>query len=65
MIDEDPQKRGKVGSIPNPGCLESREIPAVFLRLHSPVEQIALPYASLLKLSHETDEDALELSLVS
>ena len=65
MIDEDPRKPGKVGSIPNPGCLESREMPAVFLRLHSPQEQIALPYASLLKLSLKTDETALELSFVS
>ena len=46
---------------PDPGCLESREIPGVFLRLHTPREQIALPYASLLKLSLKLDETGLEL----
>lgn len=65
MIDEDPRKPGKVASIPNPGCLASREMPAVFLRLHSPQEQIALPYASLHKISLKTDKTVLELSFVS
>ena len=48
--------------VPDPGCLQTREIPGVFLRLHSPREQIALPYASLVKLSLKLDETALELS---
>ena len=50
---------------PDPGCLHTREIPGVFLRLHSPREQIALPYASLFKLSLKLDETALELSFVT
>ena len=58
-------QNGKLGATPNPGCLESREIPAVFLRLHTPREQIALPYASLIKLSLKLDETALELSFVT
>ena len=58
-------QNGKVGASANPGCLESREIPAVFLRLHTPREQIALPYASLVKLSLKLDETALELSFVT
>ena len=58
-------QNGKLGATPNPGCLEAREIPAVFLRLHTPREQIALPYASLVKLSLKLDETALELSFVT
>ena len=58
-------QNGKLGATPNPGCLESREIPAVFLRLHTPREQIALPYACLLKLTLSLDETALELSFVT
>jgi len=49
----------------DPGCLETREIPATFLRLHSPREQVALPYASLIKLELTLDETALELSFVT
>ena len=58
-------ENGKFGATSNPGCLESREISAVFLRLHTPREQIALPYASLVKLSLKLDETALELSFVT
>jgi len=65
MIEEDPRKPRTLASDAKPGCLESGELPAVFLRLHSPQEQIALPYASLLKLTLKTDETALELSFVS
>ena len=36
-------QNGKLGATPNPDCLETREIPAVFLRFHTPREQIALP----------------------
>ena len=58
-------QNGKLGATRDPGCLESREIPVVFLRLHTPREQIALPYASLIKLSLKLDETALELSFVT
>ena len=58
-------QNGKVGATPDPGCLETREIPAIFLRLHTPREQIALPYASLVKLSLKLDETALELSFIT
>ena len=50
---------------PNPHCLESRATPAVFLRLHSGREQIALPYSCLLKLALKVDETMLELSFVT
>ena len=49
----------------NPGCLETREMPATFLRLHSPRMQVALPYASVIKLELTLDETALELSFVT
>jgi hypothetical protein len=49
----------------DPRCVESREMPAVFLRLQSPREQVALPYSSLIKLSLKTDGTALELSYVT
>ncbi|MBI5768675.1 MAG: hypothetical protein HZA93_12830 [Verrucomicrobia bacterium] len=49
----------------DPRCLETREVPAAFLRLQSPREQVALPYSSLLKLSLKTDGTALELSYVT
>lgn len=40
-------------------------MPAVFLRLESPREQVALPYSSLIKLSLKLDGTALELSYVT
>ncbi|MEY2881225.1 MAG: hypothetical protein RLZZ15_3605 [Verrucomicrobiota bacterium] len=49
----------------DPRCLEKREIPAVFLRLHSRREQIALPYSCLLKLTLSLDDTALELSFAT
>ena len=58
-------QNGQLGATPNPGCVESRELPGVFLRLHTSREQIALSYASLVKLSLKLDETALELSFVT
>ena len=49
----------------DPRCLETREVTAVFLRLQSPRERVALPYSSLIKLTLKTDETALELSFVT
>lgn len=40
----------------NPGCLATQEVPAVCLRLQSHRQQIALPYALLLRV--ELSEDA-------
>ena len=40
-------------------------MPATFLRLHSPRERVALPYASLVKLELTLDETALELSFIT
>jgi hypothetical protein len=50
---------------PDPHCLDKREMPGVFLRLHSQREQIALPYSCLLKLTLSLDETVLELSFVT
>ncbi len=50
---------------PGPRCLETREVTAVFLRLQSPRERVALPYSSLIKLALKTDETALELLFVT
>ena len=40
----------------NPGCLVTQDVPAVCLRLQSQRQQIALPYALLLRV--ELSEDA-------
>jgi hypothetical protein len=45
--------------------LETRELPAVFLRLQSPREQVALPYSSLIKLALALDGTEVELSYVT
>ena len=46
-------------------CLESRDMPAVFLRLQLAREQVALPYSSLIKLELKNDATAVELSYVT
>lgn len=46
-------------------CLETRGMPAVFLRLQSAREQVALPYSSLIKLELKNDATAVELSFVT
>ena len=40
-------------------------MPAVFLRLQSAREQVALPYSSLIKLELKNDATAVELSYVT
>jgi hypothetical protein len=50
---------------PDHYCLERRGLPAVFLRLESPRERLALPYASLIKLVLRVDDTALELAFVT
>ena len=40
----------------NPGCLVTQEVPAVCLRLQSHRQQIALPYALLLRAELSEDE---------
>ena len=40
-------------------------MPATFLRFESPREQVAFPYASLIKVELARDETALELSFVT
>jgi hypothetical protein len=64
MIEQRPGGK-KLGSGSDPGSLDSRPLPAVFLRLESPRERIALPYSCLLKLSLKIDESMLELSFVT
>jgi hypothetical protein len=59
------EKLDDPGRPADPRCLERREIPGVFLRLHSRREQIALPYSCLLKLTLSLDETALELSFAT
>ncbi len=39
-----------------PGCLETQEVPAVCLRLHSHRQRLALPYALLLRTELSDDE---------
>ena len=46
-------------------CLETRDMPAVFLRLQSAREQVALPYSSLIKLELKNNATAVELSYVT
>lgn len=40
----------------NPGCLVTQDVPAVCLRLQSHRQQIALPYALLLRVELAEDE---------
>lgn len=40
----------------NPGCLVTQDVPAVCLRLQSHRQQIALPYALLLRVELSEDE---------
>jgi hypothetical protein len=57
--------KGSKDSWTDPGCLETAEPAAAFLRFKSVREQVALPYSSLIKLELSTDETALELSFVT
>ncbi len=41
----------------NPGCLVIQDVPAVCLRLQSQRQQIALPYALLLRVELSEDEN--------
>ena len=50
---------------PSMRCWETRDMPAAFLRLHSPRERVALPYSSLIKLELKNDATALELFCVT
>lgn len=40
----------------DPGCLDTQEVPAVCLRLHSHRQRLALPYALLLRAELSDDE---------
>lgn len=40
----------------NPGCLVTQDVPAVCLRLQSHRQQLALPYALLLRIELSEDE---------
>lgn len=59
------QTKETAAHVVDPRCLEKREIPGVFLRLHSKRDQIALPYSCLLKLTLSLDDTALELSFAT
>lgn len=65
MIEQHPEKKGKVGALASPGCMETREVPAVFLRLESPRLRTALPYASLIKLDLALNEEQLDLAFAT
>ena len=49
----------------NPGCLATQEIPAVCLRLQSHRQQIALPYALLLRAELSEDETSCVISFAT
>jgi len=49
----------------HPRCLETKEMPGVFLRFQSPREQMALPYSCLLAIVMKVDGTALELAFVT
>lgn len=46
----------------NPGCLDTRDIPAVCLRLESHRQRIAIPYALLLKVEISDDDTVCVLT---
>lgn len=49
----------------DPQCSETRETPGVFLRFEAAREEIALPYAALLKLTLSTDRMTLEFAFAT
>jgi len=49
----------------DPGCLETRDTPAVCLRLESHRQRIAIPYALLLRAEISEDETACELTFAT
>lgn len=48
-----------------PSCLETRELPAVFLRLETARQRVAFPYAALMKLELSLDETEVELTFTT
>lgn len=65
MIEPHPEKKGKVGALPSLGCMETRDVPAVFVRLESPRLRTALPYASLIKLDLALNQEQLDLAFAT
>lgn len=49
----------------DPGCLDVRGMPSVFLRFESPRQQVALPYAALLKLELSLDNTEAVLTFIA
>ena len=49
----------------DPGCLETQDVPAVCLRLHSHRQRLALPYALLLRTELSDDETACEITFAT
>jgi hypothetical protein len=49
----------------NPGCLVTQDVPAVCLRLQSHRQQIALPYALLLRAELSEDETSCVISFAT
>ncbi|MDI1336601.1 MAG: hypothetical protein PSU94_10530 [Lacunisphaera sp.] len=56
------------GETPNPvdtGCLDSREVPSVCLRIESARQRIAVPYALLLRVEISEDETRCEIAFAT
>jgi hypothetical protein len=49
----------------DPECLDTRETPAVCLRIESHRQRIALPYSLLLKVEISTDDTACDLTFAT
>ncbi len=61
-----PGVRPKLADLPRTvDCMQTRDMPAVFLRFDSPRQQLALPYASLLKIEITTDQTWVDLSFAT
>ena len=64
MIEQNPHAQRKLSAL-NSGILETRDLPALFLRFKSPRMRVALPYASLLKIEITLRDEQIELAFAT
>ena len=49
----------------DPGCLDTREVPGVCLRIESARQRLALPYALLLRVEVAEDQTSCEIAFAT
>jgi hypothetical protein len=65
MIEQYPHDQRKPSPALNDRQLETRDMPALFLRFESPRLRVALPYASLLKIEIALRDEQIELAFAT